>query len=1080
MSIENAAITTSCSRWPLIIDPQLQGSKWIRGMQGEELEVIQFSQDRWIVRLESCIQLGRTVMIESIGQELDAILEPLLARAIIRKGRNTLLIKLGSEEIEYNPSFKLYLQTKLSNPHYRPEIAAQCTIINFIVTESGLEDQLLATVVNIEKPELEKSKQELVKRQNEFKVILADLEEQLLNNLSSADPNTILSNTELIEGLEKTKIYSEDIKQQTIQAQKTEIQINEARDVYRRVAGEGAMLYFLIISLCVVDHMYQYSLESFLTFLLKAVDKTPHYDELENRVVNLRENIRSTIYQWVSRGLFERHKQIFLTQITLRLMQKGVIDTPYDPQMVSFLLKCPIKINVEKPQSLDWLPDIAWFAVQKLIEIEEFQNLATNMDKDAPTRFKEWFNDLQPEVANLPLDWKRLNNTPFQKLLVLRCLRPDRLTTAVSNWIRDALPNGSAYVDIDQGFSFMEILENVLEDSTNTIPIFFILSPGTDPVADVERIGKKRGIEEGKNYWNVAMGEGTELLAFKCLEMGHKEGHWVILQNIHLMPKWLLLLEKKLDVFASEGSNISFRLFLSAEPSVEIPIGILDRSIKLTNEPPQGMKANVKRAFAQFNKDEFNERDPRVRSIIFGLCFFHATVVERRKFGAKGWNMRYPFNMGDLRDSSLVLLNYFENSQGGTKIPWEDLRYIFGEIMYGGHIVDEWDRKLCRAYLANLMDNPLLDETELFPFSDGKTASFKSPAPTDYLKYMEYIDEKFPDETPIAFGMHPNAEIGFRTAQGNFLFSTLLELAPKDEASGDDSTVRTKNEIAHEVVDHILTDMNLENMKFDLDDIKSKVAEGEEKMCFINVFLQECEYMNFLLFEMLRSLQEIELALKGELTPTEKMENTIDSLVLGRVPQTWIDLAYPSCRGLPSWLVNLQARVEQLSNWKDDPNSVPKVTNIARLFNPQSFLTAVKQFHAQKTQSELNRLYIQTDITKRYESEIEDPPREGAFVTGLNLDGARWDLTNGQIEESRPKEMFCPLPVINCRAGVVQTDGREDRNTFFCPVYKTENRGNTYVFTAQLRTPKFPAPKWTLAGVAVIMDVEGLGDPIKK
>jgi len=210
------------------------------------------------------------------------------------------------------------------------------------------------------------------------------------------------------------------------------------------------------------------------------------------------------------------------------------------------------------------------------------------------------------------------------------------------------------------------------------------------------------------------------------------------------------------------------------------------------------------------------------------------------------------------------------------------------------------------------------------------------------------------------------------------------------------------------------------------------------------------------------------------------MEQTIDNLVLSRVPLTWMELAYPSCRGLASWLVNLQARVEQLSNWKDDPNSIPKVTNIARLFNPQSFLTAVKQFHAQRTQSELNRLFIQTDVTKRYEHEIEDPPRDGAFVTGLNLDGARWDLTNGQIEESRPKEMFCPLPVINCKAQLIQAEGREDRNTFLCPVYKTETRGNTFVFMAQVRTPKFPPAKWILAGVAMIMDIEGIGDPVKK
>ena len=88
------------------------------------------------------------------------------------------------------------------------------------------------------------------------------------------------------------------------------------------------------------------------------------------------------------------------------------------------------------------------------------------------------------------------------------------------------------------------------------------------------------------------------------------------------------------------------------------------------------------------------------------------------------------------------------------------------------------------------------------------------------------------------------------------------------------------------------------------------------------------------------------------------MERTIDSLVLEKVPETWQELAYPSCRGLSSWLVNLQARVEQLSTWKDEPTTIPKITNIARLFNPQSFLTAVKQYHAQKTMQELNRLYI--------------------------------------------------------------------------------------------------------------------------
>jgi dynein heavy chain len=97
----------------------------------------------------------------------------------VKKGRN-FTVKLGSEDVEIAPSFKLYLQTKLINPHYKPETAAQCTIINFIVTEAGLEDQLLAMVVKVEKPDLESTKEELVNKQNQFQITLAGLESGLL------------------------------------------------------------------------------------------------------------------------------------------------------------------------------------------------------------------------------------------------------------------------------------------------------------------------------------------------------------------------------------------------------------------------------------------------------------------------------------------------------------------------------------------------------------------------------------------------------------------------------------------------------------------------------------------------------------------------------------------------------------------------------------------------------------------------------------------------------------------------------------------------------------------------------------
>lgn len=158
--------------------------------------------------------------------------------------------------------------------------------------------------------------------------------------------------------------------------------------------------------------------------------------------------IRMTIYQWVSRGLFEAHKPIVRAQLTFRLMQKKIINIDYTEKEMAFLLQCPGKQDIPNPLK-DWLPDLAWFAMQKLIELEGFEQFANQCEKEAPARFKDWYNELAPEDEKLPLEWKKLDQTLFQKLLVIRVLRPDRVTTALDNFVRKTLPAGDDYVDCD-------------------------------------------------------------------------------------------------------------------------------------------------------------------------------------------------------------------------------------------------------------------------------------------------------------------------------------------------------------------------------------------------------------------------------------------------------------------------------------------------------------------------------------------------------------------------------------------------------------------------------------------------------
>jgi len=275
--------------------------------------------------------------------------------------------------------------------------------------------------------------------------------------------------------------------------------------------------------------MYQYSLESFQQFYSKAIFRTK--EQGDERVGKLVSNIRETIYQWIARGLFEKHKIIFLTLLVLRLMVKKVIKVDFDAAEMNYLLTCVPKIS-DNPLK-EWLPASAWNAVMRLADLDEFRKLPESMEKELPARFKDWFNEVTPEDVKLPSDWRKLDATPFKKLLVIRALRPDRMQMALTTFISNNLPYGHDFVTMDSSSSFKEILQSAYEDATQeaalNIPIFFILSPGADPVKDVELMGKQYSIDVNRNnFFNISLGQGMDVVAEAKLDAGFKDGYWIM------------------------------------------------------------------------------------------------------------------------------------------------------------------------------------------------------------------------------------------------------------------------------------------------------------------------------------------------------------------------------------------------------------------------------------------------------------------------------------------------------------------------------------------------------------------------
>ncbi|KAJ8682461.1 hypothetical protein QAD02_018253 [Eretmocerus hayati] len=1043
MSTENATILTNSDRWPLMIDPQLQGVKWIKQKYGDTLNVIRLGQRGYLDVIEQCLAKGATVLVENIGEAVDPVLDSLLGRNLIKKGR---ALKIGDKEVEYNPTFRLILHTKLANPHYKPEMQAQTTLINFTVTRDGLEDQLLAEVVKAECPDKEKQKADLTRQQNDFKITLNGLEDSLLSKLSSAGSN-VLGDTALVENLETTKRTAAEIERKVAEARETSLAIDAARELYRPAAARASLLYFILNELNSINPIYQFSLKAFSVVFQKALISNPSPNQQQQsvdvtaRVAELIERITFSVFMYTSRGLFECDKLIFASQMTFQILLARHEITAAE---LDFLLRFPITPHVISP--VDFLTNSSWGGIRSLAARDDFRNL----DRDIETSSKRWKKLVEcecPEREKFPQEWK--NKTALQRLCMLRALRPDRMTYAIAAFIEEKL--GPRYVE----GRTVEFAKSFEETSPST-PIFFILSPGVNPLKDVEALGRNLGFTtDAQNFHNVSLGQGQETVAEAAMEVASHKGHWVVLQNIHLVKKWLPNLEKKLEI-AAEGSHPDYRVFMSAEPASTpaghiIPEGILESSIKITNEPPTGMQANLHKALDNFTQEtlEMCTKEAEFKVILFSLCYFHAVVAERRKFGPQGWNKIYPFNVGDLNISVSVLYNYLESS---PKIPWEDLRYLFGEIMYGGHITDDWDRKLCVSYLEEFMQPELVDgELHLAP-------GFPAPPNTDLAGFHTYIDEVLPAESPYLYGLHPNAEVGFLTTTSENLFRTVFEMQPRDAGSSGGQTV-TREDKVKQVLDEILEKLPEE---FNMPEIMGKV---EERTPYVIVAFQECERMNYLTGEIKRSLRELDLGLKGELTITSDMEELETALFLDQVPRTWTLRAYPSLLGLTAWFIDLLLRIRELETWSTD-FVLPASVWLAGFFNPQSLLTAIMQSTARRHELPLDKMCLQCDVTKKNKEEFTTAPRDGAYVHGIFMEGARWDVQAGIIVESKPKELFPIMPVMNIRA--ITQDKQDLRNMYECPVYKTRTRGPTYIWTFNLKTRDKPA-KWTLAGVALLL-----------
>ena len=1058
LSIQNGILTTNAARYPLMIDPQGQGLAWIKNKEAEnECKETSFVDKAFRNSLEDCLGFGRPLLLSGVEETLDPVLDPILDKAFQKKGKGY-IVALADKECDVEPeNFKLYITSSLGNPHYTPELSAKVTIIDFTVTMSGLEDQLLDRVVQFEKPELQLERTKLKTEVNECKAQILQLQDDLLYKLSNCE-GSLLDDPDIIDVLNVTKKTSAEVTEKLKNAGEAEERIKIACEEYRPVAKRGSIIYFLIAELSPVSTMYQTSLAQFIGVFQQSMKEAEKAAIPAKRIANVVDDLTFRTFLYICRGYLEVHKKIYALLLALKLQLSSDIIT-----MDHFA--CLVKgggaldINSVKKKPKEWVKDGDWLNIIQLsMSVPLFKELPDIMARNDGA-WRQWYDQEAPETVPVPDVDDRLDK--MHKLLIVRSLRTDRTMVVADEYIEEAI--GTKYIET-YPLSLDKLYDDVeaLVDHPNRTPFIFILTPGSDPTDLINGLAKKKK----KEVLSVSMGRDQDKFARDFLDRSVVSGGWVLLQNTHLSIAYMVELQQQMVLI--EEIDPEFRMWVTAEalpPHIQpgFPLALLQISIKVTNEAPVGMRAGLKRSYAWVTQDML-DTVPRMewRQLLWVLCHLHSVTQERRKFGAMGWSVAYEFNQADLNACAYFLQNHILDMEmkKAKDVTWTTVRYMVAEIQYGGKITDDYDRRTMVTYAEKFFNQAVMEPN--YCFLKGYTV----PLVLEINAFREHVNTYPITDSPEVVGLNQNADLVFRLNNAAIVFSTILDTMPKGGGGGGG---QTREEIVVDICKDLLTKVP---KMFDRQELKTYLKKaGETKP--INICLkQEVDVLDKVLGKVTKTLKDLQLAIDGTIVMSDDLAASLDALANAKAPPLWLKGAWFS----PSsgiWFASLLNRAKQLSDWIH--HGRPKSYWLPGFTNGPGFLTASRQevtrAHAGWA---LDAVAVWTEVTKMEPEDVKEGPPEGVYVHGMYLDGCGWSKKEAKLVEAPAKVLYVPLPCMWVLA-VQKATKKYDYLVYECPTYERKDarkRGMTaaqpnFVFVPEIRTDEHPS-KWVLRAVCLI------------
>ena len=323
---ENAIMLKRFNRYPLIIDPSGQATKFLLSeYESKRITKTSFLDDSFRKNLESALRFGNPLLVQDV-ESYDPILNPVLNREV-RKTGGRVLITLGDQDIDLSPSFCIFLSTRDPTVEFPPDICSRVTFVNFTVTRSSLQCQCLNQVLKVERPDIDEKRSDLLKLQGEFHVKLRQLEKSLLQALNDAK-GRILDDDSIISTLEKLKNDAADISKKVEETDKVMAEVDNVSQQYMPLSQACSSIYFTLEGLNQVHFLYQYSLHFFVDIYNDVLTNNPllnNMTEPNARLSAITHSLFEVVYQRVTRGMLHEDWMLFallLCKIYLRVFSR--------------------------------------------------------------------------------------------------------------------------------------------------------------------------------------------------------------------------------------------------------------------------------------------------------------------------------------------------------------------------------------------------------------------------------------------------------------------------------------------------------------------------------------------------------------------------------------------------------------------------------------------------------------------------------------------------------------------------------------------------------------------------------------